>query len=89
MDGSGVKRIYIQWQDGLLLFCGYIAYVLVCAYYEPIKLFMNAIFNFEKESVADTERPLSPVADMVSEVRMLLLCVKGCYVLLSILLILV
>lgn len=67
-DGSGLKRIYITWKDGLLLFGGYIAYALVCAYYEPIKEFVKTRLDFGgKETVADATPPLSPVADMVSD----------------------
>jgi Ca2+/Na+ antiporter len=62
---NGVKQIYIQWYDGLLLFGGYIAYVLVCAYYESI---VNSRFSCDIESVGndDSIRPMSPVADLVS-----------------------
>ena len=65
---DGVKRIYIQWYDGLLLFVGYIAYVLVCAYYESIVNFVNARFSSDIENVDDNHtRPLSLVADIVKE----------------------
>lgn len=66
-DVDGVTRIFIQWYDGLLLFGGYVAYVLVCAYYEPIKAFVKSRFGSEIESVDSNTQPLSPVADVVSE----------------------
>lgn len=74
-DGTDVKRIFITWKESLLLVCGYIAYVLVCAYYEPIKaLIVKERFdtNEQEQSGDDSTQPLSPVSYMVSEVRTLL-----------------
>lgn len=73
-DGTDVKRIFITWKESLLLVCGYIAYVLVCAYYEPIKALVKERFDTseQEQSGDDSTQPLSPVSYMVSEVRTLL-----------------
>ena len=75
-DGSGMKRIFIQWEHGLLLFGGYLAYVIVCAYSEPLQEFVQTRFGIMNERNADGTHPLSPVADMLSEV-----CVSSTYTL--------
>lgn len=41
-DATGFNHIYISFFDACLLFGGYIAYVLVCSYFEPI----CALFNY-------------------------------------------
>jgi hypothetical protein len=69
-DGTDVKHIFITWKESLLLVFGYIAYVLVCAYDEPIKAFVKERFdtNEQEQSGNDSTQPLSPVSYMVSEV---------------------
>lgn len=81
VEGDDVKHIFISWWKSLLLFGGYILYVIVCAFFDPIQAFAKARWDIGDEiEEDDSTQPLSPVSAIVSEVCVvvILVCLRGC-----------